>query len=35
METGFFWYVSACILCSLLVYALMPDTRKHSAIDRD
>lgn len=35
METGFFWYVSACILCSLLVYALMPDTRKHSTIDRD
>jgi len=35
METGFFWYVSACIACSLLVYTLMPDTRKHSHIDRD
>ncbi|WP_363796291.1 MFS transporter [Lysobacter firmicutimachus] len=35
VETGFFWYVSACIACSLLVYVLMPDTRKHSHIDRD
>lgn len=35
MESGFYWYVTACIACSLLVYALMPDTRKHSAIDRD
>ncbi|RDZ29625.1 MFS transporter [Lysobacter silvisoli] len=35
MEDGFFWYVSVCIACSLLVYALMRDTRKHSAIDRD
>ncbi len=35
MESGFFWYVSACIACSLLVYASMRDTRKHSAIDRD
>lgn len=35
MESGFFWYVSACIACSLLVYVFMPDTRKHSAIDRD
>lgn len=35
METGFFWYVSTCIACSLLVYTLMPDTRKHSHIDRD
>jgi MHS family alpha-ketoglutarate permease-like MFS transporter len=35
MESGFFWYVSACIACSLLVYALMPDTRKTSHIDRD
>jgi MHS family alpha-ketoglutarate permease-like MFS transporter len=35
METGFFWYVSACIACSLLVYAFMPDTRKHSQIDHD
>lgn len=35
METGFFWYVSACIACSLLVYAFMPDTRKHSKIDHD
>lgn len=35
MESGFFWYVSACIACSLLVYFFMPDTRKHSTIDRD
>lgn len=28
-ETWFFWYVTACILCSLLVYALMRDTRQH------
>ena len=35
IESGFFWYVSACIACSLLVYVLMPDTRKTSHIDRD
>jgi MHS family alpha-ketoglutarate permease-like MFS transporter len=28
-ETWFFWYVTACILCSLLVYAFMRDTRQH------
>jgi hypothetical protein len=27
--------VTACIFCSLVVYALMPDTRKTSRIDRD
>jgi len=35
METGYYWYVSACIACSLLVYLWMPDTRKTSLIDRD
>lgn len=35
MESGFYWYVTACIACSLLVYVLMPDTRKHSRIDHD
>ena len=35
METGFYWYVSACIACSLLVYLWMPDTRRTSLIDRD
>lgn len=34
-ESGFYWYVTACIGCSLLVYLMMPDTRTHSLIDRD
>ncbi|RZA31188.1 MAG: MFS transporter [Lysobacteraceae bacterium] len=34
-ESGFYWYVTACIGCSLLVYLVMPDTRTHSLIDRD
>jgi MFS transporter, MHS family, alpha-ketoglutarate permease len=34
-ESWFYWYVTACIFCSLVVYALMPDTRKTSRIDRD
>lgn len=34
-ESGFYWYVTACIACSLLVYVLMPDTRSTSLIDRD
>lgn len=33
METGYYWYVTACIACSLLVYATMKDTRKHSRIE--
>jgi MHS family alpha-ketoglutarate permease-like MFS transporter len=35
MESGFYWYVTGCIACSLLVYALMKDTKAHSLIDRD
>jgi len=35
MESGFYWYVTACIACSLLVYVLMPDTKTHSRMDRD
>ena len=35
METGYYWYVSACIACSLLVYLTMKDTRKHSRIETD
>lgn len=35
MESGFYWYVTACIACSLAVYLWMPDTRTHSRIDRD
>jgi len=27
IESGFYWYVSACILVSLLVYVVMPETR--------
>ncbi|WP_309891576.1 MFS transporter [Archangium sp.] len=32
-ESWFFWYVSGCILCSLLVYAFMRDTQRHSRFD--
>ncbi|GAB3510372.1 MFS transporter [Pseudoxanthomonas daejeonensis] len=35
MESGFYWYVTACIAISLVVYVLMPDTRRHSRIDMD
>ncbi|WP_248799790.1 MFS transporter [Pseudomonas sp. MWU13-2105] len=35
METGYYWYVTACIACSLLVYVTMKDTRKHSRIEAD
>lgn len=34
-ETGFFWYVTACIGVSLAVYLAMPDTRASSRIDLD
>ena len=33
-ESAFFWYVTACIFTSLTVYALMRDTRTHSAMHR-
>lgn len=32
-ESWFFWYVTACILCSLLVYAFMRDTQRHSRFE--
>ncbi|MDB6049005.1 MAG: Dicarboxylate transporter [Pseudomonas sp.] len=35
METGYYWYVTACIAVSLLVYVFMKDTRKHSRIESD
>lgn len=35
MESGFYWYVTACIAVSLVVYVLMPDTRQTSRIDLD
>jgi MHS family alpha-ketoglutarate permease-like MFS transporter len=31
-ETAFYWYVTGCILVSLLVYALMRDTKRQSAM---
>ncbi|MFC5579078.1 MFS transporter [Lysobacter niabensis] len=34
-ERGFYWYVTACIGVSLLVYLWMPDTRETSRIDQD
>jgi MFS transporter, MHS family, alpha-ketoglutarate permease len=34
-ENWFFWYVTACIFGSLLVYGLMRDTRTASRIDQD
>ncbi|WP_447593321.1 MFS transporter [Aquipseudomonas campi] len=35
METGYYWYVTACIAVSLLVYVTMKDTSKHSRIETD
>lgn len=35
MESGFYWYVTACIACSLMVYLIMPDTRSHSRMADD
>lgn len=34
-EQYFYWYVTACVGVSLLVYLWMRDTRRHSRIDRD
>ncbi|PJD91634.1 MAG: alpha-ketoglutarate permease [Legionella sp.] len=34
MESGFYWYVTACIACSLLVYIFMKDTRETSLVDK-
>jgi MHS family alpha-ketoglutarate permease-like MFS transporter len=33
-EHGFYWYATALIFGSFLVYILMPDTRRHSKIER-
>jgi MHS family alpha-ketoglutarate permease-like MFS transporter len=33
-ETAFYWYVTGCIFVSLVVYALMRDTRHDSAMHR-
>ncbi len=32
-EPWFYWYVSTCIALSLVIYAIMPDTKKHSRIE--
>jgi MHS family alpha-ketoglutarate permease-like MFS transporter len=32
-EPWFFWYVTGCIFCSLLVYVLMRDTARHHRFD--
>ena len=34
-ESGFYWYVTACIGVSLLVYLRMPETQRTSRIDQD
>jgi MFS transporter, MHS family, alpha-ketoglutarate permease len=34
-ESGFYWYATAIIACSLLVYVGMRDTRKQSKIDAE
>ena len=34
-ESWYFWYVTACIAMSLVVYVTMPDTQRHSAIIED
>jgi MFS transporter, MHS family, alpha-ketoglutarate permease len=33
-ETWFYWYVSACIACSLIVFTLMRETSKTSVIEK-
>ena len=32
-EYLFYWYVTACIACSLVVYATMRETQRHSRIE--
>ena len=34
MESGFYWYATACIAVSLLVYLRMPDTMKTSRMEQ-
>ena len=33
IESGYYWYVTACIACSLLVYLFMKDTKKYSQMN--
>jgi MHS family alpha-ketoglutarate permease-like MFS transporter len=32
-ENGFYWYVTGCIMVSLVTYVVMNDTKKHSKIE--
>ncbi len=34
-ETGYYWYTSACIFVSLLVYVFMKDTKANSLIEKE
>lgn len=34
-ESYYYWYITACIFLSLMVYVGMADTRKNSSLDRD
>jgi MHS family alpha-ketoglutarate permease-like MFS transporter len=34
-EPLFYWYVTGCILISLLVYVFMKDTRDHSLLEQE
>ncbi len=34
-EAYFYWYITACILCSLLVYVFMKDTKQTSKLNED
>jgi MHS family alpha-ketoglutarate permease-like MFS transporter len=34
-ESMFYWYVTGCIAISLVVYVLMPDTKRHSRIETE
>ncbi len=34
-ESWFYWYVSGCIMLSLIVYIIMPDTKAQSCLDED
>lgn len=34
-EAWFYWYVSGCIMLSLVVYIMMPDTKTNSRLDDD
>ncbi len=35
IESGYYWYVTACIFISLMVYVFSKDTRKTSWLDKD